>query len=126
MKTKPLVEYMVGKNEISLLNKNTIYFSVLGEIDEVTEKLCLKSIDNLLELPGETKNILINIKGTGREILKLKEIWKAVNKHEKVKNIALISTNSAIKGALSFSGGSSRKKTISLFSTMEEAMSRLG
>ena len=118
-------EVWVGENRLYLGEDNTLYITIVGEIDAKTA-LAIKEADLKFKNMVEEKfDVLGDLNATGQPSIEARRIWQEMAEHEKSGKIAMFGMHPVARVISSFMIGVTKKKDMRFFKSKDEALSWL-
>ena len=119
-------EIWVGESRFYLDEDNTLYMSMVGEIDE---KMALETTEAILKFDnlskGEKRNVLVDVNKARNVSSEARKIFKGLTEDGKTKKVALFGLHPVARVIASFVMGVSRNKDMRFFKAKEEAIAWL-
>ena len=115
-------EIWVEESRTYLGEDNIIYVTAAGSPDE---KAAIANKEALVELASTVEgkvNVLLDINAVGKQSAEARKVWNEYNEYEKIGKLALVGLHPVAQVVASFVMGTSKKKSMRLFKTKQEAL----
>lgn len=116
------LEFLVGKNKVSLLEGNIIYVIAEGEQSLEVALAQRKANESLIRSIKGKVNYLIDLNKAGKNSPEARIIWKEISEEERTNKVATYGIHPVAKVIASFVMGITKKKDLRFFHTKQQAL----